>query len=226
MVWRQVIPGVLEGIPGEKQEETALELHVRMSRIPLPTMNTHRIETWQHEGNESWWPKIKRYTEGSYDHPFLTFLGTVGTGKTHMALAIGWAWLECGRNVLYYQIENLLDALRCGYSSWQKGDPEGYQSILNFTQNVGLLILDDLGAQKETEWATSKLDQIIDYRYINKKPLIATTNLALERLPARIMDRLREGMLIHLKGESFRKQKRKGDDKLQLAVLGCKKLKE
>jgi len=208
MRWRQVIPGVFEGIPGKQQEETELELYIRLSNIPLETMKTHRLETWQHRGNESWWAKIKQYADGSYDHPFLTFLGTVGTGKTHMALAIGWAWLECVRNVLYYQVENLLDALRRGYSSWQKGDPEGYQSVLAFTQNVGLLILDDLGAQQETEWATSKLDQIIDYRYINKKPLIATTNLALERLPARIADRLREGVLIHLKGESFRKRKK------------------
>ncbi|GAI94135.1 unnamed protein product, partial [marine sediment metagenome] len=109
------------------------------------------------------------------------------------------------------QVENLLDTLRRGYSSWQKGDPEGYQSILGFTQNASLLVLDDLGAQHGTDWATSKLDQIIDYRYINQKPLIVTSNLALEQLPARIMDRLREGVLIHLKGESFRKKRGKAE---------------
>jgi len=211
MTWKQVIPGVFEGIPGEQQEEIQQEetrlVHLRMSKIPLLTMNTHRIETWQHKGNESWWPKIKRYAEGSYDHPILTFLGTVGTGKTHMALAIGWEWLERGKTVLYYQVEGLLDALRRGYRTWERGDPDGYQSTLAFTQNAGLLILDDLGAQQETEWTTSKLDQIIDHRYINQKPLIVTSNLALEQLPIRIMDRLREGVLIHLKGESFRKKK-------------------
>lgn len=206
MTWRQIIPGVLEGIPGEQQEETALELHVRMSKIPLLTMNTHRLETWEHRGNESWWPKIKQYVEGSYDHPFLTFLGTVGTGKTHMALAIGWEWLERGLTVLYYQVEGLLDALRHGYRTLER-DPDGYERTLAFTKNANLLILDDFGVQQETEWAASKLDQIIDHRYINQKPLIVTSNLALEQLPARIMDRLREGVLIHLKGESFRKKK-------------------
>ncbi len=211
MTWTQIFPGVYEGIPGEQQEETELELYVRLSNIPIETMKTHRLETWQHRSSESWWPQIKQYADGSYNRPFLTFLGTVGTGKTHMAFAIGWAWLARSRSVLYYQVENLLDALRRGYSSWQKGDSDGYYTILQFTQNTELLILDDFGAQHETEWATSKLDQIVDYRYIHKKPLIATTNLALDRLPARIGDRLSEGVLVHLAGESFRKKQKASD---------------
>jgi len=207
MIWKMRAPGIYEGIPGEQKDEE-LELRVKLSNIPLATMKTHRLETWQHRGTEPWWPAVTQYADGSYGHPFVTLLGTVGTGKTHIAFALGWAWLESGRSVLYYQVENLLDALRQGYSSWQKGDPEGYDTILKFTQNVHLLILDDFGAQHETEWAASKLEQIVDYRYINKKPLIATTNLALNRLPARIADRLGEGVLVQLTGESFRKQKK------------------
>jgi DNA replication protein DnaC len=110
--------------------------------------------------------------------------------------------------VLYYQVEDLLDALRSGYSTWQRGDPEGYSMILHFAQNVRLLILDDLGAQDEKVWATTKLDQIINSRYLNGKPLLVTTNMALDKLPERIADRLSEGMLIHLTGESYRKKKR------------------
>jgi DNA replication protein DnaC len=132
----------------------------------------------------------------------------VGTGKSHIALAIGWSWIACGKMVLYYQVEDLLDALRSGYSTWQRGDPEGYSMILHFAQNVRLLILDDLGAQDEKVWATTKLDQIINSRYLNGKPLLVTTNMALDKLPERIADRLSEGMLIHLTGESYRKKKR------------------
>lgn len=207
MTWKQIIPGVYEGLPGEQKDEE-LELHLKLSNIPIATMKTHRLDTWQHKDNEPWWPAIAQYADGSYDHPFIALLGTVGTGKTHLAFALGWAWLENGRTVLYYQVENLLDALRRGYSNWQRGDPDGYSNILQFTQNVGLLILDDFGAQHETEWAASKLEQIVDYRYVNKKPLIATTNLALNRLQARIADRLAEGVLVQLTGESFRKQKK------------------
>ena len=209
-MWKQVMPGVFEGIPGEQHQEPEL-LYVKLSNIPIGTMKTHRLETWQHKSSEPWWPKIAQYADGSYIHPFVTFFGTVGTGKTHMTFAIGWAWLERSRTVLYYQVENLLDALRRGYSSWQKGDTDGYSTILEFAKNANLLILDDFGAQHETEWAASKLDQIVDYRYIHKKPLIATTNLALDRLPARIADRLSEGVLVQLTGESFRKQAKVSD---------------
>jgi len=207
MTWRQLAPGIYAGIPGGKEDQE-LEMFVKMSHIPLVTAKTHRLKTWQHRDNEPWWPQIEQYAVGIYDHPFITLLGTVGTGKTHIAFAVGWAWLECGRTVLYYQVENLLDALRHGYSSWQRGDPDGYSNILQFAQNVNLLILDDFGAQHETEWAASKLEQIVDYRYVNKKPLIATTNIALNRLPARIADRLSEGVLVQLTGESFRKRRK------------------
>jgi DNA replication protein DnaC len=208
MTWTQIIPGVFKGSPGEDRIAEEVELRVKMSNIPPQTLQMHRLETWQHKPNEPWWSKVKQYADGQYEHPFVTLLGLVGTGKTHIALSIGWSWLRNGSAVLYYQVEDLLDALRCGYSSWQGGDPDGYNTIIQFARNVGLLILDDLGAHNETEWATSKLDQIVDYRYIHKKPLVATTNLALNRLPARIGDRLSEGLLVQLTGESFRKQKK------------------
>jgi chromosomal replication initiation ATPase DnaA len=233
MTWKQIISGVYEGIPvglesrlslsllaslhshsapGEQEEkkpelDKEPELNVKLSNIPLGTAKTHRLETWLHRGNEPWWDKVKQYADGIYIHPFLSLLGTLGTGKTRLALGIGWTWLENGRSVLYYQVEDLLDALRQGYSTWQRGDPAGYDKILKFTEIVHLLILDDLGAQHETEWAASKLVQIVDHRYVYKKPLIVTTNIALNRLPERIADRLSEGELIQLTGESFRKRK-------------------
>ena len=211
MTWRKIIPGVFESLPLEaslrgrnRKEPDLLE---KLSNMPFTTQKTHRFETWEHRGNESWWPMVERYKACNYDHPFITLLGESGTGKTHIAFAIGWAWLAQGKSVLYYQVESLLDALREGYSKWEKGDSDGYNRVLKFAQNAGLLILDDFGVQHETKWANSKLDQIVDYRYEHQKPLLATTNLSLNRLPPRIVDRLTEGWLIHLMGESFRKQK-------------------
>jgi DNA replication protein DnaC len=204
-MWKQVIPGVFEGVLGEGDEE--LDRRIRMSNMPVETIKTHRFETWKHRGKEKWWADLQRYAECKYTHPFVTLLGTVGIGKTHIALSMGWSWVGCGKGVLYYHVEDLLDALRSGYSSWQRGDPEGYSMILHFAQNVGLLILDDLGAQDEKVWATTKLDQIIDSRYIHQKPLIVTTNMALDKLPERIADRLSEGMLVELAGESYRTKK-------------------
>jgi len=205
MTWRERAPGIYEGIPGEERDEE-LEMRVKLSNIPLLTVKTHRLTSWQHREDESFWPKIEDYAAGILEHPFLTLLGTVGTGKTHISLGIGWDWLAFGKAVLYYQVEVLLDELRRGFSRWQVGDQDGYNGIMDFTHNAGLLILDDFGAQHETDWAASKLDQIVDYRYERKKPLVVTTNLAMSRLPARIADRLSEGLLVQLTGESFRKK--------------------
>lgn len=208
MTWRQIVPGVFQGIPG--QEETSeLEGRIRLSKIPLNTIQTHRLHTWQHRQNETWWEEIEKYTKGDYEHPFVTFLGMPGTGKTHLALGLGWDWLGRGKTVLYYHAADFLNALRDGFR--RSGETDYFHTI-SFAKNCSLLILDDLGAERETEFATEQLDLVVDHRYENLKPLIVTTNLALDLLPPRIADRLREGRLIHLKGESYRKKKGKGHE--------------
>jgi len=214
--WRRIMPGVFENLPlsgclnsgseSNADEPTLLE---KLSLIPFHTKKTHSFDAWKHKGKETWWQEIMEYADGAYNHPFITLLGGVGTGKTRLTWTIAWAWLNKGWSVLYYQVEELLDALREGYSRWEKGDAEGYHVVLRHAQNTKLLILDDFGAEHGTLWAKAKLDQIVDYRYVHQKPLIATTNLTLEQLSERIADRLSEGTLIQLMGESFRINKGK-----------------
>lgn len=235
MAWRQIAPGVFEGFTreaivsqrggdvsegftreaisqcgGDVSISDEVERRVRLSNIPRESMTTHRLETWEHrvDGGEQWWPKIKAYAGREYQHPFLTLAGPRGTGKTHIALAVGWEWLRLGAGVLYYHTEDLLDALRRGYSLSHQGTTDVYDLTLEFMRQANLLIIDDLGAHNETDWAVVKLDQIVDYRYERKRPLIVTTNLALNRLPESIADRLSEGLIVHLTGESYRKRKR------------------
>jgi len=198
------MPGVFQGIPGEKQEKSEAELLVRLSNIPVATMKTHRFTTWHHRGDEAWWKSIEEYGKGNYKHPFVTLLGTVGTGKTHLALSLGWDWLERGKTVLYYHAADFLNALRDGFRHTSETD---YSHTITFAKNCSLFILDDLGAERETEFATEQLDLVVDYRYEHLRPLIVTTNQALDLLPPRVADRLQEGALIHLKGESYRKKK-------------------
>ena len=59
-----------------------------------------------------------------------------------------------------------------------------------------LLILDDFGTQNATPWATEKMFQIINYRYINKLPLVVTTNLDLRDIDERIRSRLEDPELV------------------------------
>lgn len=187
----ELMPGVYAGIPKPL---------LNISNMPLPNFQTHRLWTWQHRDDKDWWQDIVEYAHGNCKHPLLTFLGKPGTGKTHLAQAIGWEWLMICKTVFYNHVVDFLDKLRNSY----KVDNT---IIADFAKNTSLLILDDLGSEKLTEWSGQELDFIVDYRYENKKPLIVTSNLTLNQLPDRISDRLCEGTIVVLKGESFRKKK-------------------
>ena len=114
------------------------------------------------------------------DIRWLTLLGEVECGKTHLAIAICRKWLERSKPARYVFVPLMLDELRSGYS--KEGD-ESYDRTLRFLMEVDLLVLDDLGTQVPTPWAMEKLIMIIDYRYINGLPLVVTTNKELDKLP-------------------------------------------
>lgn len=202
---KQIMPGVYEGAP-EQDIGDDKKLLAKLSNMPILTFRTHRLSTWQHrnDSHREAWPIILDWATGAMKHPFLAFLGNPGLGKTHLAIALGWEWIERGKTVLYYHVTAFLNALRDGYRHSGESD---YEHIIAFARNCSLLILDDLGSERATEWATEQLDFIIDFRYENHKPLIITTNLTLDDLAPRIADRIREGTCILLKGESFRREK-------------------
>lgn len=126
---------------------------------------------------------------------FLTLMGPCGTGKTHLAIGAGICGIEkFGSIVAYYQVPDLLQQLRNGYKDGT------FQRIINIAHNFDLLILDDLGMQKDTEWATEQLDSIIDYRDIRDKETIITTNLTGNELAPRLSSRLSGGDIVIMDG--------------------------
>jgi len=106
--------------------------------------------------------------------PGLLLVGEPGTGKTHLAVAAVRHLISKGFEALFFDYQNLLDRIRAGYDvNSGASDREAYR----FALDAEVLLLDDLGAHRVTEWVEDTVTSIITYRCNNRKPLIATTNL-------------------------------------------------
>ena len=123
---------------------------------------------------------------------WLLLRGGYGCGKTHLAAAIANYAVEMGVPTLFLTVPDLLDMLRFSYDS----EDTTFENRFNEIRNASLLVLDDFGTQNATGWAQEKLFQIINYRYINKLPLVFTTNLSLDELDARFRSRLADRELV------------------------------
>ncbi len=149
----------------------------------------------------------------------LLLVGGVGSGKTYIAaslvnyladvmelysceehsdeyidlLKVDFSWLDKNTNVCFVVLSELYEHLRYCYSN---NDPWSPKRIMNHLREVDLLVLDDMGAEKTSDWTKEILFNIIDYRYNEQLPMIVTTNCVPEELKEKIgdrnFDRLRE----------------------------------
>lgn len=127
---------------------------------------------------------------------WLIFIGKVGCGKTHLAAAIANEVLAGGSRVLFSTVIDLLDHLRKTYSP---SATEVYDSVLSEMREAALLVLDDLGAQQSTPWATEKLFQLLNFRYNYGMPTVITTNnLDLQGIDDRIRSRMTDASLVSI----------------------------
>jgi len=122
----------------------------------------------------------------------LLLWGSVGTGKTFLAGCIANALIDQRVSVLMTTFGRILNTLTGKFQ-------EDRNSFLDSFNQYSLLILDDLGMERNTEFALEQVFNVVDTRYRSKKPLIVTTNLTLEELKnspdlvhSRIYDRILE----------------------------------
>lgn len=125
----------------------------------------------------------------------LLFTGAIGRGKTHLSLAIANEALKKGCTVIYYRIEDLLDAIR-QYKYENDQGLIGAKQQLSFLKEADLLIIDDLGVESLTSFAENQIQMIIEDRNNLDKPWIINSNLDVEELQRtygqRITDRIIE----------------------------------
>lgn len=104
----------------------------------------------------------------------LWLMGSVGTGKTSLAMLVARSALAAGRTVAIYSVPQLLARIRRTYDA----DPgeQSYLEFFNRLTTVDLLHLDDLGSERKTDWVLEQLYAIVNRRYEEQLPILVTMN--------------------------------------------------
>lgn len=143
--------------------------------------------------------EVTAWVDRGRDAQGLYLTGQVGTGKTHTAwFTVGhWClstgtvphtprntgvegWSTAGPTVIFTRMTDLLDDLRPGDHARQR---------VRDCQRAALLVIDDIGAEKPSEWTQERIYSIVDHRYANCMPLIVTGNLPPKQLGGQVGER-------------------------------------
>jgi DNA replication protein DnaC len=137
----------------------------------------------------------------------LWFYGSVGTGKTTLAMLVSRAALDARRSVAIYSLPRLLAEIRATFESDSEGS---YVDFLDRLAAVDLLHIDDVGAERTSDWVLEQLYAIVNARYEDERSVTITTNLErdelVEQIKERTVSRLEEMCtLVPLYGEDARR---------------------
>ena len=116
----------------------------------------------------------------------LWFFGSVGTGKTTLAMLVSRHALEAGHSVAIYSLPRLLAQIR---TTFDDDRANSYTGLLDRLTAVDLLHIDDVGAEKTSPWVLEQLYAIVNARYEDERAVIITTNLERDELAAQINER-------------------------------------
>lgn len=197
----------------EKEREKQMEIE-RLKRNCFNSIIqwAYTFENYQGEENQSLIIAknfVKDYEEMKKENIGLLFYGSVGSGKTYLACSIANALIE------QYQISVKIRNFAQIINELQKGgfdfDKNAYIESL---VNTSVLILDDLGIERDTSYAKEQVYNIVNNRYLKQKPTIFTTNLSYDTIQnckdsveyQRIYSRIIEMCIpVMVVGEDFRK---------------------
>ena len=188
-----------EAYEKEEAERKQQEFLMQVSRLKTNGLQDKSLRDYTFANDKGYNPEIQKahdyvahWEEMKAKSLGLLLWGDVGTGKSFFAGCIANALLEKGIPVLMTNFSRILNTLTGMYSD----DRNQFIDSLN---KYSLLIIDDLGIERGTEFSLEQVFNVIDSRYRSKKPMIVTTNLTLDELKhpvdlahARIYDRILE----------------------------------
>jgi len=114
----------------------------------------------------------------------LWFAGDVGTGKTSLAMLVSKVALDAGRSVAIYSVPRLLSEIK---DTYDRDSGDSYGRLFRRLCAVDLLHLDDLGAERSTDWVLEQLYSIVNERWQDRRSIVVTSNLInLDELRAQV----------------------------------------
>ena len=151
------------------------------------------------------WNKLKDKSCGIF------YYGDCGTGKTELTVCVGNALMQQMVRVIFTSFVEILKQLLQNFKDNEIGQAEFIGNLVN----CDLLVLDDLGSENLSDWAKSKIYDVINGRYNSNKPTLFSSNYSLSELEQKgyeekVLERIAEMTTykLELRGGSFRKIKK------------------
>lgn len=176
---RGATPGPRPGVPAVSDEEMAMAREDMRLRQWLQAIPSRFSECHMTDLDD----KVREVLEAYVDAPAarnLVLLGPTGTGKTHAAAAVARALHAQGWELDFVPVVELLDELR----------PGGREGALENYASATLLLLDDLGAERPTDWTGERMYALVNRRWLEERPTLVTSNLGPDELEAAVGSRV------------------------------------
>lgn len=184
-VLAQIVPQSDEEIAAWEAERRAAGIAANIRVAGLPRLYEKcTVETFLAKGGDqellarsaAWLAQIPAGDRGVYLH------GETGRGKSWLASHLAYRWLtEWDRLAVYVELAHLLEQMRESFSNGRHADV--YERVLS----VPLLVLDDVGAERPSEWTCERLYEAVAHRLSTRRPTVYTSNWSLEELEDRLV---------------------------------------